>query len=101
MQERLKNSRSNWQNRNLPHPMSPQWGGSFYLGRLGPGETSPVTWGFERAKANSTKTNFPLTDYRQSDSPAKGQFEVTPKENVPAWNKTTTRKIYASYVQWG
>jgi hypothetical protein len=51
--------------------MSPQWGGSFYLGRLGPGETSPVTWGFERAKANSTKTNFPLTDYRQSDSPAK------------------------------
>jgi hypothetical protein len=46
--------------------MSPQWGGSFYLGRLGlswknenPGEMSPVTWGFERAKANSTKTNLP------------------------------------------
>jgi hypothetical protein len=38
--------------------MSPQWGGSFYLGRLGPGETSPVTWGFERAKANNTKTKF-------------------------------------------
>jgi hypothetical protein len=37
----------------------------------------------------------------QKDSSAKGQFEVTPKENVPAWNKTTTRKIYASYVQWG
>jgi hypothetical protein len=50
MGERLKDSRSNWQNMNLPHPMSPQWGGSFYLGRLGPGETSPVTFGFEEAK---------------------------------------------------
>jgi hypothetical protein len=61
----------------------------------------PDNLGFERAKDNSRKTNFPFIDYRQFDSPAKGQFEVTPKENVPAWNKTTTRKIYASYVQWG
>jgi hypothetical protein len=29
-----------------------------------------VTWGFERAKGNSTKTKFPLTDYHQSDSPS-------------------------------
>jgi hypothetical protein len=101
MGERLKDSRSNWRNRNLPHPMSPQWGGSFYLGRLGPGETSPVTWGFEEAKAKVQRQISPFTDYHQKDSPAKGQFEVTPKENVPAWNKTTTRKIYASYVQWG
>jgi hypothetical protein len=28
----------------------------------------------------------------QKDSPAKGQFEVTPKEYVPAWNKTTTKR---------
>jgi hypothetical protein len=55
----------------------------------------------KRAKAKNTKMRLPFTDYCQLDSPANGQFEVTPKENVPAWNKTTTRKIYVSYVQWG
>ena len=51
--------------------MSPQWGGSFYLGRLGPGETSPVTWGFEREKDNSTKMKFPFTNYRNQIVPDK------------------------------
>jgi hypothetical protein len=41
--------------------MSPRWVGSFSLGRLGPGETSPVTWGFERAKDNRTRQVFPLS----------------------------------------
>jgi hypothetical protein len=41
--------------------MSPRWEGSFFLGRLGLGETSPVTWGFERAKDNRTRTSFPLS----------------------------------------
>jgi hypothetical protein len=40
--------------------MSPRWGGSFSLGRLGPGETSPVTWSFEEAKVKRTKVKFPL-----------------------------------------
>jgi hypothetical protein len=39
--------------------MSPRWGGSFSLGRLGPGETSPVTWGFEEAKVDRIKISFP------------------------------------------
>jgi hypothetical protein len=47
---RKKAIRSNWLNRNLSHPMSPRWGGSFSLGKLGPGETSPVTCGFEEAE---------------------------------------------------
>jgi hypothetical protein len=34
----------------LPHPMSPQWGGPFYLGWLNPRETSLAIWGFERKR---------------------------------------------------
>jgi hypothetical protein len=52
--------RSNWRNRNLSHPMSPRWGGSFSLGRLGPKEMSSVTWSFEEAKVKRTKVKFPL-----------------------------------------
>jgi hypothetical protein len=40
--------------------MSPRWGGSFSLARLGPGETSPVTWSFEEAKVKRAKVKFPL-----------------------------------------
>jgi hypothetical protein len=35
--QRLKDMWTNWRNRNLPHPMSPRWGGSFCLGRLAQG----------------------------------------------------------------
>jgi hypothetical protein len=52
--------------------MSPRWGGSFSLGRLGPGETSPVTWSFEEAKVKGTKVKFPLHGSPpKTDSPDK------------------------------
>jgi hypothetical protein len=51
--------------------MSPRWEGSFFLGRLGPGETSPVTGGFEREKDNRTRTSFPLS-------------QITANQTVPA-----------------
>jgi hypothetical protein len=52
--------------------MSPRWGGSFSLGRLGPRETSPVTWGFEEEKVKRTKAKFPLHRLPpKTDSPAK------------------------------
>jgi hypothetical protein len=40
--------------------MSPRWGSSFSLGRLGPGKTSPITWIFEEAKVLKVKVKFPL-----------------------------------------
>jgi hypothetical protein len=40
--------------------MSPPWGVSFYLGRLGPGETSPVTWILKGKRIIVQRTNFPL-----------------------------------------
>jgi hypothetical protein len=43
----------------------------FSLGRLGPGETSPVTWSFEEAKVKRTKVKFPL-------------HRSPPKQTVPA-----------------
>jgi hypothetical protein len=51
--------------------MSPRWEGSFSLGRLGPGETSPVTWGFERAKDKRTRTNPPSQITANQIVPAK------------------------------
>jgi hypothetical protein len=51
--------------------MSPRWGGSFSLGRLAPGETSPVTWSFAEAKVKNSKVKFPL-------------HRSPPKEIVPA-----------------
>jgi hypothetical protein len=56
--------------------MSPRWVGSFSLGRLGPGETSLVTWGFERAKDKRTRTKSP--------------FQITANQIVPA-KKTIIR----------
>jgi hypothetical protein len=40
--------------------MSQRWGGSFSLGRLGPGETSPITWSFEEENFLKVKVKFPL-----------------------------------------
>jgi hypothetical protein len=63
--------KANWRNRNLPHPMSPQWGGSFCLGRLAQGRRPrqpPTTWGFEEAKVQSQDQSFPLTGYHQSQT---------------------------------
>jgi hypothetical protein len=55
----------------------------------------------KRQRFKRSKIVPPSQITTQKDSPAKGQFEVTPKEYVPAWNKTTRRKIYANYIQWG
>jgi hypothetical protein len=40
----------------------------FLFREVRPGETSPVTWGFERVKDKMTRKNSPFTEHRQSDS---------------------------------
>jgi hypothetical protein len=77
--------------------MSPQWVGSFSLGRLSPGETSPVTWGFEEdSKDNQTMTSFPL----HRSPPKKIVRLIANKDNQVGSlleNKATTNLIYAGF----
>jgi hypothetical protein len=79
--------------------MSPRWVVSFSLGRLGLGETSPVTWGFERAK-NKGQGQIPLSQIttnqivpakqpiiRYNQRKGKHLLEITQQENlyVQSW----------------
>jgi transposase InsO family protein len=67
----LRELRSNWRNRNLPHPMSPQWGGSFCLGRLAQGRRPRQPGALKRLRYEARLKFPPHRLPPKSDSPAK------------------------------
>jgi len=81
--------------------MSPQWEGSFSLGRLGPGETSPVTWSFEEAKVFESQSKVPPSQVttKQIVQAKQPIMKCRPKEeHLPETKKTN---IYMQAMgQW-
>jgi hypothetical protein len=74
--------------------MSPQWGGPFYLGRLGPREMSLAIWGL-KGKGSKDKGYFPLSQITaQRDSPIK----YNQGEGTCFRDKTTIKLVNAIMV---
>jgi hypothetical protein len=55
-----------------------------------------MTWGFEEAKVKRTGKVPPSQITTKADSPAKGQFKVTPKEQSTCLEQDNNKQIFTS-----
>ena len=70
--------------------------GYLFLFRVvGLGETSPVTWGFEKAKGKGQGKSFPLTSHHRSESPAKQPIKDNNNQICTCPEQSNIKTIFA------
>jgi hypothetical protein len=57
--------------------------------------TSPVTWGFEKAKGKGQGKSFPLTSHHRSESPAKQPIKDNKNQKCTCPEQSNMKTIFA------